>query len=128
MKSALTIISEVWQDNNLQLALTLNPSLDLVKQAMEEYAEQLKPKWQPIETAPKGYDHPYTNYRNGQINRAAKFILLGNSHHAGVGWLMIREDHEEDGDLLMCVDECGEWIVPTPTHWMPLPEPPTPIN
>ena len=73
-------------------------------------------EWQPIKTAPKGGEHPYSR----QIEDRSTFIVAWNGHHAGVGWGQI-----ELGELLWW-DETGEPITPKPTHWMPLPPEPKP--
>jgi hypothetical protein len=59
--------------------------------------------WQPIETAPKGWDGTQLLVADdqGRINRAFWYGSLEDGH-----WMMVG----------------GQW---EPTHWMPLPDPPT---
>lgn len=110
MKSALTIISEVWQDSDLQLALTLNPSLDLVKQAMEEYAEQFKPKWISVDEFKPAFGMRVLVFCRIYGSYIASFEHIGHGHG---NW--------HDGKQL--------GVLP-PTHWMLLANdpPPNPIN
>jgi hypothetical protein len=60
-------------------------------------------KWQPIETAPKD---------------GTRVLLHSPSTHTYTGivasWCLIEERWEEWGDYYPC----------SPTHWMPIPEPP----
>jgi hypothetical protein len=60
--------------------------------------------WQPIETAPR--DGEYFLAWNGNWRGLARF------------W---EPNYEGDPPW---VDETTQYIVPEPTHWMPLPEPP----
>lgn len=57
-------------------------------------------EWQPIETAPKDFNHEVLTYRKAGLQSVA-------SYHQRMGWV--------------CTDGVG--IVDV-THWMPLPEPP----
>jgi hypothetical protein len=66
--------------------------------------------WLPIETAPES--------RHGE---RPKYVLFYNGHHVGTGY---RYPAEDDDDSWVYADECGEFIFPIPTHWMPLPEAP----
>jgi len=60
--------------------------------------------WMPIETAPK--DEP---------------ILVGPTKRMNI---CVAMNHSRDGWV---TETCSEWIsIYTPTHWMPLPSPPTP--
>jgi len=62
--------------------------------------------WQPIETAPRKHQKP---------------LLLGFQHSVHVGvWY---EGKRKQGWLI--IDESGSGIGADPSHWMPLPEPPT---
>ena len=61
-----------------------------------------KSAWQPIETAPK--DGPF----------------VGGQHHPIYGWIWGRCARYQHGDGVSYI--AGDV---TPTHWMPLPEPPT---
>jgi hypothetical protein len=72
--------------------------------------------WRPIETAPKGSEHPYSD-----LPLAAEFVLVWNGHHRGVAYL----EWDDYDSLYRWFDEGGESVEPEPTHWMPLPEPPT---
>ncbi|BDU72318.1 DUF551 domain-containing protein [Mesoterricola silvestris] len=62
--------------------------------------------WKPIATAPKKHQKP---------------ILLGfpGSVHVGIWY----EGKRKQGWLVIDEPKCG--IGASPTHWMPLPEPPT---
>lgn len=50
-----------------------------------------------------------------------KWVLLYNGHWRGVGKRFNKVDRDEPD---YC-DETTEYISPDPTHWMPLPSPPT---
>ena len=54
-----------------------------------------------------------------------EFVLLFNGHWRGVG-KRDREnfDAEFDNECEQWQDETTDYIVPVPTHWMPLPAPP----
>lgn len=65
--------------------------------------------WQPIESAPTGEYVPMLIW-DGQIICVAERMFIGNSTY----WLAIGASGYE------CENDFGE-----PTHWMPLPEPPT---
>lgn len=67
--------------------------------------------WQTIATCPDSSRGEYP-----------KYVLYWNGHHRGVGYCYPSEDGD---DTTMYVDETGEIITPKPTHWQPLPEPPT---
>ena len=71
-------------------------------------------EWQPIETAPKGGQHPYHQQPEGR----STFILVWNGNHVGVAYGQI-----ELGQLEWWGED-GEPVEPPPTHWMPLPPPP----
>lgn len=66
---------------------------------------QAERQWRPIETAPK--DRPILGYADGVQTTVAWF-------GADDGWWSLCEAG--------AFAENGEW---TPTHWMPLPDPPT---
>lgn len=82
---------------------------------MEHKAD--KHGWLPIESAPKGWCHPYT--RNHP--EPATFVLVWNGYHVGVAYCVLDEEREvwwaEDGTF-----------EPDPTHWQPLPAPPESEN
>lgn len=60
-------------------------------------------EWQPIETAPKD-----------------ELILVGPTKRMGICAAM---NHSRDGWV---TETCSDWVsIYTPTHWMPLPAPPT---
>lgn len=61
-------------------------------------------EWQLIKTAPKDGEH----------------FLAWNGHWRGVAQYW-PPNYEDDP---IWVDETTEYIVPPPTHWMPLPPPP----
>lgn len=67
--------------------------------------------WQPIETAPDSVQGEYPDYG-----------LYWNGHHVGVGYTYVEDDGE---DTRRFSDEGGEFIEPPPTHWQPLPAPPS---
>lgn len=67
-------------------------------------------EWQPIGTCPDSCRGEYT-----------KYVLFYNGHHTGVGFCYPSEDG--DGGTLY-VDEGDSIIIPKPTHWMALPNPP----
>lgn len=80
-------------------------------------------EWQPIETAPKEKDAP---------------LLLTNGESVSQGWWMdepgyIREHRDLDGRYIGQDEsdgytgwmDCGGGMLPEPTHWMPLPPPPS---
>jgi len=65
-------------------------------------------KWQPIETAPKD----------------GTPILVGPTKRMGI--CVASYDKDDDGLHRWLVDSLhGQSNIYTPTHWMPLPEPPT---
>ena len=66
--------------------------------------------WLPIRTAPESCR-----------GERPQYVLFYNGHHVGVGY---RYQAEDDDDSYVYVDECEEFILPLPTHWMPLPEAP----
>lgn len=66
--------------------------------------------WLPIHTAPESCR-----------GERPQYVLFYNGHHVGVGY---RYQAEDDDDSYVYVDECEEFILPLPTHWMPLPEAP----
>lgn len=68
-------------------------------------------RWQPIETCPDSFRGEYPN-----------FVLFYNGYHIGAGFCYPSEDGD-DGTLY--VDETDQIVMPRPTHWMPLPSPPT---
>ncbi len=70
--------------------------------------------WQPIATAPISGD-PFTEPQD--------YVLLWNGQHVGVGAIHSEEYAEEVGSRYW--DEGGQSIMPEPTHWMPLPAPPS---
>lgn len=69
-------------------------------------------EWQPIETCPRSF-----------IGYRLNYVLFYNGNHIGVGYRRDMDDVDEDEPD--CCDETDEFIEPQPTHWMPLPEPPT---
>lgn len=72
-------------------------------------------KWQTIETAPKDGTAIWVIDIGALRPEAGPAHWSGSSWHAGTlsDWLDIENAHEK----------WGYW--PSPTHWMPLPEPPT---
>ena len=83
--------------------LAMNQSLDLLREENERLrkdAERIE--WQPIETAPKD-----------------ELILVGPTKRMGI---CVAMHCSCDGWV---TETCVEWVtIYTPTHWMPLPEPP----
>lgn len=63
--------------------------------------------WQLIDTAPSSE------------MESPRYVLFWNGHHTGVGY------HSQDWEGDWFYDETGEPIEPAPTHWMPLPDPPS---
>lgn len=70
--------------------------------------EHPKTQWQPIETAPEGRDVLVFSEETGEC-----FVAFWGTCKGGYDyeWLFARSK-----------DAC--FVVKTPTHWMPLPEPP----
>jgi hypothetical protein len=72
--------------------------------------------WQPIETAPKDTEVFIGCWSEGEwkFGRSMLFYERGNEyegeHYAGWFW---------------SIDDCLESIAENPTHWMPLPDPPS---
>ena len=62
--------------------------------------EEMKNTWQPIESAPKDDEEVLLYFANGDMEIA---------------------DWREDAQMW---DGLSGWIRATPTHWMPLPDPP----
>lgn len=54
-------------------------------------------------------------------SRRKHYVLFYNGHHIGVGY---HEPDPGDGFGPHYCDESGDFIEPSPTHWMPLPPPP----
>lgn len=70
--------------------------------------------WQPIETAPKDHSHILV------------FVPRANATVQEVWWA---QSYEEDatGHWMTPLCPCGRGytiLIDTPTHWMPLPDPP----
>lgn len=79
-----------------------NAAVNLASQLERQSAAE---GWRPIESAPRDDD----------------FVLLFNGYWRGVGRRQLR-----DPDCPYAyVDETSEFIGPNPTHWMPLPAPPS---
>ena len=70
-------------------------------------------EWQPIETAPKAT--PVLVYNSDDWGWGANKILIGINNEWGEDWKVLFCDL---GDL-------NYMRLIEPTHWMPLPEPPT---
>ena len=73
-------------------------------------------EWRTIESAPYSDPGKYANY-----------FLVWNGHHRGVAFRQkdrhgLDDDDWKDPEFW---DEGGGPIEPQPTHWMPLPSPPT---
>lgn len=79
--------------------------------------EVLRQAWQPIETAPRGSDHPYGN----DLENCSTWIIVWNGRHVGRAYGLVDGDAE-----LHWIDECGEQIEPEPICWrlidLPTPE------
>lgn len=87
--------------------------LDTTIMAMEQYADQFKPKWVSVEERLPETDGELSD----DVLISGRIFLYGEYSHIGttIGW----------------IDEKGTWgnIIPEKqkvfvTHWMPLPEPP----
>jgi len=75
-------------------------------------------EWRPIETAPKCDLNPYDTRSSDE----SRYVLVWNGLHVGVGYFLIDDSDLRDGGFWCAEDE--QFVVPAPTHWMPLPEPP----
>ena len=75
--------------------------------------------WNRIHTAPRGPRHPYDRDKT----QAARFILVWNGRHIGIGWLQTHPDQ-----LSEWWDEGGDPIVPPPFYWMDLPPKPNELE
>lgn len=73
--------------------------------------------WQPIETAPKG--EQVMIYSKGNRISTARFE---NMPFVGEYWYVVVPCA---GGFGTGSDTCIRWIEDMPTHWMPLPEPPS---
>lgn len=71
-------------------------------------------EWRPIETAPKD-GNPFMAWREGSRPFVASAVLDGNDHFAA--FVPVTEQLRK---LLT-----GACVYRQPTHWMPLPDPPT---
>lgn len=71
-------------------------------------SDKVKQPWQPIETAPKG--------------RAAILVFCPAQHQFGSAIYLVYRFEGENRFRLYASG--GRWFSHTPTHWMPLPEPP----
>lgn len=106
--------------------------IDPVLEALREQA--LVSPWQPIDTAPKNtpilafYRNSHGNGRTVRaVNYTARYVEVDDVDGYGVDY-----DPELDQGWLVAgwyediVNECEQAIVleATPTHWMPLPDPP----
>jgi len=74
-------------------------------------------EWAAIETAPISEPPGYKSY-----------FLYWNGYHRGVGFRIPPDIELDPNGIEDFCDEIGEFIVPRPTHWMPLPPPPAPIE
>lgn len=75
-------------------------------------------KWNPnMDEAPRGEHHPYSE------QGGAEFVLVYNGYHTGVAWHEYIDD--EIGFSSHWWGEDSAPVLPVPTHWMPLPPPPT---
>jgi len=66
--------------------------------------------WRPIKTAKKWLGSNVPEYK-----------IVSDGHYVFIGY---KHEPNYPGDPEWC-DEHGEFIEPQPTHWMPLPAPPT---
>jgi hypothetical protein len=73
-------------------------------------------KWEPIETAPKNGNTIDVWAGGGRVTD-----VYWRSSWRGEGWHCMAEDDYGNNRWTLVEQEHG-----TPTHWMPLPEPPTP--
>ena len=103
--------------------LAMNQSLDLLREENERLkADAERIEWQPIETAPK--DEPILV---GPTKRMGICVAMNCSRD---GWVTETDARKIDGRSKFSRDgwvteTCVEWVsMYTPTHWMPLPEPP----
>ena len=72
-------------------------------------------EWQSIRTAPRpGRDHPNSGGKD-----PAEWVLVWNGHHIGVAYFQTQDD-----DAIWWGED-AEPVDPGPTHWMPLPKPPS---
>lgn len=74
-------------------------------------------QWQPIESAPLAQWVLVWILPWNEAIIAERYEVMPNEADEWSGW--IRDD---GSDLFECNDDEGNY--PTPTHWMPLPEPP----
>ena len=81
----------------------------------------MKCQWQPIETAPKGIVARESYGSQGNCHELGPYILafpvFGGV--ARVRWWQVSDDHTYCNFL----EDGGNAV--RPTHWMPLPKPPT---
>ena len=73
-------------------------------------------KWQPIETAPKDGTSILIVTLQGYMT-----TVRWEGESCCGGWALI-----VDGTTQNCEADCSSDLPKTPTHWMPLPEPPQP--
>jgi len=111
-------------------AMTMNPQDWLDLQAA--YDAALLSRWQDISTAPKdGTEIQVRIPGHGEDNVVAWVEELLNSWDEWCGaWAFTRDQEPPDcwtDGYCWAVNEDG-WPSMQPTHWKPLPEPPTPQN
>lgn len=111
-----------WLDHNKLYLEAAYKVLD-----MEEYTlrawELAQPQWQPIETAPEG--GPFLVY--GGLLGGDLFDDVENLEVVKVSGRDADDVNFKKSDAVFEVadaDYYGVWVV-NPTHWMPLPQPPT---
>lgn len=74
--------------------------------------------WKPAHEAPGGHGHPYA-----KAEHSPPFLLVWNGYHIGVAYRVA--DYDADDPETEWISENGEYVWPAPTHFSPLPPPPT---
>ncbi len=107
--------------NDLQLAITLNPSLEKIERAMEEYTNQFKPVWVDCNERLPEKGQVVIAYVEKATEPHFKIQVIGYDGKSFKEF-MVSDDPADKHDLY----SEGEYL--GITHWMPLPAFPSTIT